>query len=54
MWIWQRVKKLEKQVKKLQKQLDGLSEEPNHVEAIGFHWEPHEYDEWEYEDEPYP
>ena len=49
MYIWQifsRLADLEARVEEL--------ETPVETQAIGFHYEPHEYDEWEYEDEPLP
>lgn len=53
MSIWSRVRDLEAAVIDLQQRVEEL-ETPRETHAIGFHWEPHEYDEWEYEDEPCP
>lgn len=49
MYIWQifsRLADLEARVEEL--------ETPVETEAIGFHYEPHEYDEGEHEDAPLP
>lgn len=47
MYFWQifsRLADLEARVEEL--------EIPQETHVIGFHYEPHEYDEWEYEDPP--
>ena len=51
----QRIRALERKVKTIVGKIRLMEEEqiPEKIDAIGFHYEPHEEAEYEYEDEPY-